>query len=222
MMKRKPTAQSSKRIQFIEEEEKNESSSLNSPINDHQISKRSNFSPTSPIKFESQEQIQQFYKEKLEKLGADQEKEIKALSKEWDIARSQASSLDFQDFCFLEGTKIILTDCGNDSFADRPFKSEEYRNLHKCNMKYEKLFQEMIEKHRHQTTQISEQFQRELENFKYRRVNQIINNRIHDLDKAYESITKTKKKENFEKSSLARKVQPYSPKRSTKMPLRKK
>lgn len=78
--------------------------------------------------FSSEEEIQKFYSDKLNELQQLQEAEIEKFVKKWEKDQVDATVSDFQDFCFLQGTKIILRDCGNETLAQRPSLPEEKLN----------------------------------------------------------------------------------------------
>ena len=143
--------------------------------------------------FQSLDEIKLYFKEKLTQLAQNQEDEIKKLTKQWDREQTVASTLDFQNFCFLEGTKIILTDCGNDIYVNSPTKTEEYQCITRCNKKYNAMFKEMIERHEKETSALSAKFQKEVENFRYRHIHEIINKEVNKLSDAYDKAEKKMK-----------------------------
>ena len=78
--------------------------------------------------FSSEEEIQKFYTDKLNELQQLQEAETEKFVKKLEKDQVDATVSDFQDFCFLQGTKIILHDCGNETLAQRPSLPEEKLN----------------------------------------------------------------------------------------------
>ncbi|KAK8891400.1 hypothetical protein M9Y10_028608 [Tritrichomonas musculus] len=124
--------------------------------------------------FSSEEEIQRFYTKKLDQLQVLQEEEIQRFIKKWEKAQVDATVEDFQDFCFLQGTKLILRDCGNETLAQRPSLPEEKVNLRKTNEKNEKLFELMSLRHEKEAKLLVLDFQDQMRKFREKCIDSVV------------------------------------------------